>query len=76
MFAFAEFLGWFREGRRFDLVNETSGWYTIVGRRIRLVILQVPALLLLYSQIHQHCVQRYIALKELEQHGTGNSEVV
>jgi CspA family cold shock protein len=42
--------------------SNASGWYTIFGRRIRLVLLLVPAVQL-YSQTYQHCVQRYIALR-------------
>jgi CspA family cold shock protein len=38
-------------------------WYTVVGRRILLVLLLVPAVLL-YTQTNQECVQRYIAVEE------------
>jgi CspA family cold shock protein len=44
-------------------------WYTDCGRRILLVLLLVPALLL-YTQTNQQCVQRYIAIEE----GTNNME--
>jgi CspA family cold shock protein len=40
-----------------------SQWYTVVGRRILLVLLLVPAVLL-YTQTNQECVQRYIAVEE------------
>jgi CspA family cold shock protein len=55
----------------FDLGEETadlsstvrSGWYTVVGRRILLVFLLVPAVLL-YTQTNQRCVQRYTAVEK------------
>jgi CspA family cold shock protein len=41
-------------------------WYTVFGRRILLVFLLVPAVLL-YTQTNQECVQRYIALQGTQQ---------
>jgi CspA family cold shock protein len=46
-----------------DGAEQGSRWYTVVGRRILLVFLLVPAVLL-YTQTNQECVQRYIAVEE------------